>query len=163
MRIENFTDVSNERIREIIRFVRPSGISNFDVMVKNYSRVKCVNGYEIKKGGIGRGMAYRKGSSYHSTSNPFVVVSIVNNDQHFPYAWGAIGKNLSGGYIGSLLLSREEALVHILAHELRYLWQGNHPKEWRIFGSRGQMSERDVDAYAIRMTRAWRNKQREGG
>lgn len=59
MRIKNTTDLLNEDIRKIISFVRPSGISNFDVMVKN--------------GRVLVGKAYWRGSGYHSTANPFVV------------------------------------------------------------------------------------------
>ncbi len=47
----------------------------------------------------------------------------------------------------------------VTAHELRHLWQAQHPKGWRVWGSRGQYSERDADAYAIRMLRAWRRSK----
>ena len=57
------------------------------------------------------------------------------------------------------LYSRIEALVLVTAHELRHLWQAQHPKGWRVWGSRGQYSERDADAYAIRMLRAWRRSK----
>ena len=57
---------------------------------------------------------------------------------------------LSSGVL-CLILSREEALVHILAHELRHLWQKNHPKKKdKVWGSRGQFSDSGADAYAIR-------------
>jgi hypothetical protein len=73
----------------------------------------------------------------------------------------------TGGYIDNLILSREEALVHILAHEFRHLWQKNHPgKRGKVWGARGQYSDRDADAYAIRKTRQWRRmhaKQIFGG
>jgi hypothetical protein len=56
-----------------------------------------------------------------------------------------------------LFLSREEVLVHIFAHELRHLWQKNHPgKRGKVWGAKGQYSERDADAYAIRKMREWR-------
>lgn len=62
-----------------------------------------------------------------------------------------------GGYIDSLILSREEALVHLLAHELRHFWQTNHlGKRGKVWGARGKSSEKDADAYAIKRTRAWR-------
>jgi hypothetical protein len=32
----------------------------------------------------------------------------------------------SGGYVDYLTLSREEAVVHVMAHELRHLWQSGH-------------------------------------
>jgi hypothetical protein len=63
----------------------------------------------------------------------------------------------TGGYISALFLSREEALVHLIAHELRHHWHTNHPgKRGRVWGSRGKISDTDADAYAIRKTREWR-------
>jgi hypothetical protein len=66
-------------------------------------------------------------------------------------------KMSNGGYISQLTLSREEGLVSIAAHELRHLWQKNHPgKRGKVWGAKGQYSERDADAYAIRKVREWR-------
>jgi hypothetical protein len=63
----------------------------------------------------------------------------------------------TGGYIDHLMLSKEEALVHVLAHEFRHFWQRNHQgKRGKIWGARGVYSDRDADAYAIKKTRAWR-------
>lgn len=56
------------------------------------------------------------------------------------------------------MANRIEALVYVLAHELRHQWQAIHPKGWRVWGARGQYSERDADAYAIKMLRNWRAK-----
>jgi hypothetical protein len=55
-------------------------------------------------------------------------------------------------------LSREEALVHNLAHEFRHFWQKNHiGKRGKVWGARkGASSERDADAYAIRKQRECR-------
>jgi hypothetical protein len=52
--------------------------------------------------------------------------------------------------------NRTEALVHLLAHELRHLWQAKVKRGYRVWGARGQFSERDADAYAIQMLRRWR-------
>ena len=41
MRLRNTTDIPDEYVREVIRFVRPPGISNFDVEVRNSSRGVC--------------------------------------------------------------------------------------------------------------------------
>lgn len=164
MKITNSTDLPNDLVREIISFVRPSGISNFDVMIKNSG----------DKWPAGR--AYVSGKcSYHATNNPFVVcrvpklfitthgwrtaidttpVSITNI--HFP-------QKLTTYQIGHLkgkrywLANRVEALVYLLAHELRHLWQykmknkkGYYPK------SRGRFSEIDTEGYALTKLRAWR-------
>ena len=144
MRLTNNTDFPDKRIREIIKFVRPNGISNFDVMIKN-SRI-CLY----------RGRCYYNGSSFHRTTNPFIVVRITKDEGCFPlYRTTKKGT----GYISSLLLSREEAIIHVIAHELQHLWQAKVKRGHRVWGARGQFSERDADRYAIRKTREWRSQK----
>jgi hypothetical protein len=55
-------------------------------------------------------------------------------------------------------LSREEAFVHMIAHELRHIWHKKIPKGYRVWGARGLYSDRDADAYAIRKVREWRRR-----
>lgn len=170
MRVKNTTTIPSNLVREIIQFVRPSGISNFDVMVKNGEHLV--------------GKAYYKGSGYHSTADPFIVcrvpqetrirkihqtivsktqfeggISVINQEiNNFPC-------KLLTYQIGHLkgrrywLADRIEALVYLIAHELRHLWQakmknkkGYYPK------SRGRFSEIDTEGYAITMLRAWRKR-----
>jgi hypothetical protein len=133
MRLENTTDIPNELIREIIRFTRPPGISKFDVRVTN-----CSHSY--------KGTAYYKGSSYHATADPFVIVR-VGATRHFPM----ITKKRAG-YLAIPIANRVECLVMVLAHELRHLWQAKVKHGRRV----GQFSERDADAYALRKLRDWR-------
>jgi hypothetical protein len=164
VRLSNTSGIPDEVVREVIRFVRPPGISKFDVMVK-----RC--------GGTFGGMSYSEGSGYHSTADPFVTVRI-GPDEKFPFfvrgdradhKGGAVttyfdgrppkvSKYQSKGYLTvGWLTSRIEALVMVMAHELRHQWQGTHSRG-RVYGSRGKFSERDADAYAIRMLRAWRRR-----
>jgi hypothetical protein len=165
MRLKNYTDISDDKIRQIIKFVRPNGISNFDVRISNSK-------------GIFAGTAYWEGSTYHDTPNPFIVVRITKNESAFPYfvkysshtrtklklnpqsgKLESVSYNTStGGYIDHILLSREEAVVHVIAHELRHLWQAKVKKGYRVWGTRGQFSDRDADAFAIRKTREWRRQ-----
>ena len=140
MKIKNYTDIDIENLREIIRFVKPSGVSNFDISFKN-----CTHAF--------RGVAYTKGCSYHSSAAPLVIVSIGRDDK-FP-----MSKRARKGYLSCDIYTRLEAFVFITAHELRHLWQELHPKGWRVWGARGQFSERDADAYAIRKLREWRQTQ----
>jgi len=142
MRIRNTSKIySIEQIRKIIHFVRPSGISNFDVMIKN-------SGDSFWAGG-----AYVKGSYYHSlSSNPFITLRVGKIKMPFIYS------PFRAGYLPWECFTQEEFLVHLIAHELRHLWQQVHPRGWRVWGSRGQFSERDADAYAIHKVREWRRK-----
>jgi hypothetical protein len=166
MRLKNYTDISDDKIRQIIKFVRPNGISNFDVRISN------------SQSDIFRGRAYYEGSGYHDTSNPFIVVRITKNENAFPYfvkytsqrrtklklnpesgKLESVSYNTStGGYIDHILLSREEAVVHVIAHELRHLWQAKVKGGYRVWGAKGQFSDRDADAFAIGKTREWRRR-----
>lgn len=142
MRIVNTTTIDQELVKEIIRFVRPSGISNFDVMVKN--------------GEYLAGKAYYKGSSYHATADPFVIARVPG--KKYP----RILKTYQIAHLKGRrywLADRTEALVYLLAHELRHLWQAKSTtKRWYYPRSRGKFSEIDTESYAITMLRAWRNR-----
>ena len=164
MRLKNTSGLPDALVREVIRFVRPGGISNFDVMVKRSDKA------------FG-GMSYAEGSSYHWTARPFVTVRI-GPDKKFPFyvrgdrmdrPGGAVtvysdgrpprvSKPQTKGYLTiGWITSRVEALVLVMAHELRHQWQATHSRG-RVWGSRGKYSERDADAYALGMLRAWRRK-----
>jgi len=77
------------------------------------------------------------------------------------------------GYLPSAWGNRIEALLFVIAHELRHMWQGNgkqasaegmppsfeprrKSRHGMVYGSRGKFSERDADAYAIQMLRRYR-------
>lgn len=157
MRLKNYTDFQDKKIREIIQFARPNGISNFDVRISNSkTRIFC-------------GCCYYNGAEVHDTADPFIVVRITRNENEFPYLvqykpqkrnrmeynpktlkFESVSYSTgSRGYLDHRLLSREEALVHVIAHELRHLWQAKVKKGYRVWGARGQFSERDADAFEI--------------
>lgn len=133
MRLKNHTDIPSDFVREVIRAVRPSGISNFDVRVSNGKRFA--------------GRAYTQGSGYHDRAAPFIVCRIPAR-QHLVYP-------ARGAYLPMALGSRIEMLIVLLAHELRHLWQAKHTRG-KVWGSKGRFSERDADAYALRMLRRFR-------
>lgn len=137
MQLTNTTNIPNGLVRELVRFAKPVGVSNFDVMLKKSAR-----------GGV-RGRAYTKGSSYHYSARPFIVVAVGN-------ATYPSKRKAFGAYLPVLSLDECEAVLHVLAHELRHLWQAKHAKGWRVWGAKGQFSERDADAYALRKVRQWR-------
>ena len=208
MRVKNYTNLSKDRIREIIEFVKPNGLftSNFDVKITNSNHLYCGKFYRY--GGYGR-----SNSAMGAKGRPLIIARITKNENGYPYftenkptrvvklyydnfnerkgqweeGWHCsthiakctVIKNNStgslkndywdnwhiikpkngntGGYLEYLTLSREEALVHLLAHEFRHFWQKNHlGKRGKVWGARGKDSERDCDAYAIRKQRAWR-------
>lgn len=140
MRLENYTSIKKEILKEIIRFVRPPNISNFDITIKN-----------SKSWGGG---AYYKGCSYHSRTHcPYVVIRI-SDKLNYPLN---TNPRQVGGYLKHVeVYSRLEFIVYMIAHELRHLWQSKIKKGWRYYSSRGQFSERDCDCYALHKLREWR-------
>jgi hypothetical protein len=142
MRLKNTTSIPTEEIREIVRAVCPSGVHGFDVRVSNRSG----------RGASGR--AYTKGSGYHDRACPFVVVRVAQTDALARVV--TTGRKGKGYLYGHCYGSRLEALVFVLAHELRHLWQAKVKSGRRVWGARGQFSERDADAYALSCLRRYR-------
>jgi hypothetical protein len=176
MKLQNTTNIPKQRLRQMIEFVKPKHLetSKFTVKVTNSSR-----GYH--------GTYYEEGTAYSKDNRPHIIARITPNENFFPckedhsptkcittdykkynektmqyedwyckqYVPNPDGSR--GGYIDTLLLSREEAFIHVLAHEFRHYWQKTHrTKRGKVWGARGQYSNRDADAYAIRKTREWR-------
>lgn len=159
MQIKNSTKIPNELVREIIRFARPPGIGNFDVMAKN---AKCGSPF--------KGRAYTGGSSYHHSRRPFVVVSTaeqegVSRSRRLPVYPRVLRTYQYGQLKGRryYLADRIECFVYVAAHELRHLWQAQAPRGSKrrgmTWGSRGRFSEVDTDSYAIRKLREWRRRK----
>lgn len=138
MRLRNYTDIDSNIVRRMIAFCKPSNVAGFDVEMKNFGR-----------DGV-RGRAYPHGCGYRSRGCPLVVVAIQRSNRHLKAC-----KN-RGAYLPRPPMTREEAVLKVLAHELRHLWQSKVKKGRRVWGSRGQYSERDADAYALRALRHWR-------
>jgi hypothetical protein len=165
MRLCNFSDFDTNLVRQIIRFVRPPGISNFTVTLHATKRdpwrglaqasetVLCENGNTFDR----------------LCKHPLVTIHVPHGAGHAapfakPHWYGAPYR----GCLYSISFSAEENLVHLLAHELRHLWQARNPRcLWLAIIQRGrkvwgdthsQFSERDADAYGIHKTRAWRRR-----
>ncbi len=147
-RWRNYTDLPDDELRAIYDAVLLPSLSAHDVEIKNYG------------GRGGRGMAYRHGSSYHTTARPFVVVSIAKTER-MARAIETGGQ----GYLPVAYGSRREAFVYIMAHELRHLWQGKAKGRPRgmVYGSKGRMSERDACAYGLQMLRRYRRGELVNG
>ena len=178
MKLQNTTDLSEERIREIIEFVKPNGLitPKYTIRINNSSR--GTNGYFLSNNLSICTRLSKKNYPYPHRSNndpeirrPRRKITFLYqrfNENKQIWQWWRCWKTYEsikdtpkvfsrGGYITSIELSREESLVHNLAHELRHYWQMNHPgKRGKVWGAKGNFSERDADAYAIRKTREWR-------
>jgi hypothetical protein len=99
MKLHNTTDIPDETVREVLNFVRPSGVHHVDVYVENRSY------------GVGSGRASRHG---------YVTVRI---DRELPHPIRWTPQHEHGYIFDDYVRSREEVLVMLLAHELRHQWQ----------------------------------------
>lgn len=158
MKVTNYTKFDTELIKEIIRFVRPPGISNFDIKIKNSE-----DGWKGKAycGGVSfRFYDRESGESREGyRTKPLVVIGVPHKTtERTRYKRPRVTDYQVRGYLRSVQFSPVEDMVHLLAHELRHLWQAKVPRGRRVWGARGKFSERDADAYAIRKTREWRRK-----
>lgn len=138
-RFKNTSGIPDEKVHQVLSFVRPVGLGAIDVNVSRSS-------------GAYAGKAYMEGHSLHGNARPFIIVR-VGDVSRFPMKPRV---EAGRGYLDmGFLYNRIEALVMVAAHELRHQWQKNH-KRGRVWGTRGQYSERDADAYALRKLREWR-------
>lgn len=157
--MRNFTKVPDELVMQMIRFAKPPGITGFDIVLKNDG-----NGYL-------HGWAYTHGTSYHLRSDgrkvPLVTVHVPRSFGETDTPWirnrfdplnrreASDYRRTRMGYLNLDAFTTHENLLHLIAHELRHLWQ-RHVKGRRVWGARGRFSERDADAYAIGVVRRWR-------
>lgn len=154
MRLRNTTTIPNETARDVLRFVCPSGVSGYDVELRN---ARC--------GSVLKGRAYTQGSGYHDRAGAFVTLYVAENGTRgergrVRYPIPPVPVRSHAGYLPRpYLADRIEALVYLAAHELRHLWQSKIKRGRRVWGARGQFSERDADAYAIHMLRQWRKSR----
>jgi hypothetical protein len=151
MKLENFTPMDDATLRAIIRSVCPSNVSRFTIAFKN-SRYFS-------------GAAYASGITggrYAGAGRDGPYVSCKLATARLGVAWARQYRFVSfGAYLGICVATDVEAVLALVAHELRHLWQRKVRRGFRVHGSRGQFSERDADAYALRMLRRYRRGELE--
>ena len=133
-RFKNTTALPSGFLREVVRFCTPHGCGPIRIWFK---RAHC--GFHFT------GRCY---STYVTCKVPQPV--LLRRIYH---------SGDTKGYIDWRACTYEEALVALVAHELRHVWQFRNARGRRVWGSRGLMSERDADAFAIRKMREWRRKK----
>ncbi|HSB54219.1 MAG TPA: hypothetical protein VLD58_07670 [Gemmatimonadales bacterium] len=170
MRLRNSTDLPDDLIRQVVAFVRPPGISRFTVRVQNHHRSHfsgCAGGglVTVRLGSRPRTVELwpkRRRALAAAKGHPYEP-RFAQRGVTWPMVPGDLRqrrrKSSRGGYLPlPALADRTEALVYVMAHELRHLWQARIPRGRRVWGARGQFSERDADAYALRQLRRWRRE-----
>jgi hypothetical protein len=150
MNIINKTYVSNSFVKDVISFVMPNEIRGIDKHPK--LREKIIVELRIGNGYSGATICDSKGR-WH------IQIHIASNKNKFPYQevyepiYADTGRlnpeaqrellhsGSDTNYLRTLILSKEEALVHTMAHEFRHLYQLTFDYK------RG--SDKDADTYAI--------------
>lgn len=138
MRFKNTTNVPDSLLREVIRFACPSSVTNFSIW--------------FKRAGGGKRIFFA-GRAYCGQNKVSIRIP----------KWERLAKPYTGcmrekqGYRPWVSITFEEALVAIVAHELRHLAQHKNPRLYRQTPyARGQYSELDCDTYANEMILKWR-------
>jgi len=156
MKMTNYTTVPDETLRRIIKFARPTGVTGFKITFRNCSFGYCgvahyTNGARAAEAGPGTGN--------RAQPRPYVLIGVYGPLQkvkwRMPYYWMGTDEGLDVRAYSNI-----EAVVFLVAHELRHVWQGRVKRGHRVWGARGQYCERDADAYGLRVLRRWRRETR---
>ncbi len=140
MKYRNTTSVPDTLLREVIRFACPSSVSGFSIWFK-------------RAGGGTR--TFFAGAAYWNRKH--IVCRIPARFERLKRPYVGAGAKPGRGYLPWPAYTFEEALVALVAHECNHLAQAKNARLYRrTWGARGRFSERDCDAYAIKMLRKWR-------
>lgn len=155
MRLKNTTKADSALLREMVRFACPPGVANFSIWFKNYApettcwRVDRATGARTPVRATGF-----CGRCYYGRRH---IVCRISRRERLARPYNGAGDVHGNGYLPWNAYTWEEAVIALIAHELRHLWQLKH-RRGRVWGARGRQSERECDAYAIRVMRAWRRR-----
>ena len=148
MRVKkNTTTFDKKHLHNVFKFVKPNNVKSAKV--------------NLYVGTIKRGI--RKGRMHHKDwfNVNKITINVSTNPKQYPVIIHRSKKQIEKGYLAvGILLNADEALVDVMAHELRHVHQQNRKHKIKVIGKRRQkFSETDADMYAIRMIRKWRNSQ----
>lgn len=142
MNITTNLKISEQELVEIINFCKPPNCVINRLSIKN-SRDKNYPYY-----------------GYFRPDTKAIRIGI-GFKEFFPMVVDRTKKQLTQGYeSGFYLYSREEALIYLLSHELRHIWQDQNRKVKRLGKIKGLYSESDADRYAVNKLEKWRENTR---
>jgi hypothetical protein len=170
LRLKNFSDTPDATIHRMIDFVDPGLAKDVRVVVRN-SQVNSHGFSRAKTKEIVVYMPKHQTYPYYlDMSHSFKWIKseecndtdIALKEQQFnnrPYK--LIKYRRKTGYLPSLLLTKEEDMIMILAHELRHQWQRRRPPKtqwaWGCQGNKTKFAvERDASVYELKKIREWR-------
>lgn len=140
MNIINTTPVPTERLKQLIRFCMPPDNTR--------NRVRQIEFNNTRHNGT-HGRAWGRGGRVHCKIP--VAVNVERKRGGFR------------GYLEAVHYTREEDVVHLIAHELRHVWQAFNkiPRDTRKvrryqMGTHAALHEVDASRYAIQKVREFR-------
>lgn len=144
------------KLREMIDFARPPGISKFVIIFRSARR------------------SHGKASSLFDEEKrvwrPLVTIWL-NKKQRYPFENTRLPSERDTGYLPYSAANEDEFLIRIIAHELRHLWQRKHMSGhgWQTDGFKRFVrkdrltrkftkaaKERDAENYALKVLEDWR-------
>lgn len=161
MKLRNETRLPSKLLREIVNFSCPSGVMDFLIRFTygQYHSGKALaplygHFIETKKHDHGF-RAYFEKAHGECTDVLIKIPHYVRGRRKIENI-----RLAHKGYLPCTQYTREEAIVQLVAHELRHLYQALHAtrQRGRAWGARGQFSERDAGAYGISRVRHWRRR-----
>ncbi len=140
MKLINQTGYSTKWLRELAEFAIPKKLKHITIKFMWRKNQEMCSGH------------------YKHTNQ--ITVTIPKKFCKFPMVrYGSRGRTKKG-YLDIFTLDSEEDILHVIAHEFRHGEQNKRRKIHRVYGyRRGDIySERDADAYSLRIVRKWRRE-----
>lgn len=162
MKLKNETKIADKHILQIYDFVKLKGIEPKKLTIEYTKDSKAFNGFTYPKSEeitvrLNPNMKYPFYNTYYGDR----LVKYVRYDMEtrkeivLRTEKETNVRLVKRAYIDGIYLSMIETLIHVMAHEIRHLWQKKH-KHGKIYGSRGKYSERDADYYGFKKQREYR-------
>ena len=136
MELSNTTQFTDQMVRKVLRFA--SGKRGYTKYVDKLAVIPA-----------------EPGSRWRGFCQPYMgtIRVWVAKASRFPYT----RPPMAGGYVEVTARSDIEALVYVMAHEFRHIWQTTHTT--RLGGGRKGLSERDADTFAVQTIARWRKRK----
>jgi hypothetical protein len=184
MKIRNTTNIADKRLQEMIEFCDP-GVSKRVHAIFAHSN-DCARGYAAKKDRsikvwVPKKQTYpylwdfnhnliwvKVGSDEEkrfSDGRAVVIKELKNHNSGRSISdWKLLQYEIRNPYrVSHMVLSKEEDMISVIAHELRHQWQYSKPlkSQWS-YGCQKKSShytrERDASIYSITKLREWRRR-----
>jgi len=141
--IRGYEGLDLKGVKQILQYVTPRGLPSFDLSIYSLSPgeehpLDCNVRFSASRASM---------DVFVMPEAPDKPARIHDRPRHIPIN----------------VFNHEEALVYLIAHGVRHIWQLKHFKGHRVWGSKSRFSDKDACAYGIHMLRCWRRGDESGG